>query len=347
MQSTTKAVSATLLALFPLVATASDVSGPDQQARAQWHQTIHEGYRSLAAEAGDLSDAASQYCAAPAPDARQALERGWLDAFLAWQRVRFVDFGPVEEDNLSWQFQFWPDPKNLVGRKASYLLNADNPLSAELIAQAGVAVQGFPMTEYLVYDEQLNAGSDALPAPRTCSLLAAVTGHIEANSEKLSAQWQSFREHYLTTEQYRDTTIRAGMAALQILEERRLAQPMGLRGSGKRSIYSADAWRSGSSMMTVEATLRGLEQSLLPGLILLLKNSDQPELGPRIQAQFRDVLEHFPDLYRPMSELLSGDDAFSRLQGFYVDLSQLKTLVNDQAAVELGVIRGFNSSDGD
>jgi predicted lipoprotein len=32
---------------------------------------------------------------------------------------------------------------------------------------------------------------------------------------------------------------------------------------------------------------------------------------------------------------------------FYVDVSQLTTLINDQAAVELGVIRGFNSSDGD
>jgi len=30
-----------------------------------------------------------------------------------------------------------------------------------------------------------------------------------------------------------------------------------------------------------------------------------------------------------------------------VDVSQLTTLVNDQAAVAIGVVRGFNSSDGD
>ena len=347
MQALKKAVCIVALTMVLIAFTAASPPDPNLESKEHWHQATLEGYQSLAAGAGNLSRAADDYCQAPGQDSRETLERAWLDAFLAWQRVRFVDFGPVENGNLAWQFQFWPDPKNLVARKAGFLLTGEDPISADVIAQSGVAVQGFPMVEYLLYDEQLNAGNNALPAPGTCALLTAVASHIESNSKQLSEQWRSFRNHYLTTAQYRDTTIRAGMTALEILEERRLAQPMGLRGNGKRSIYTADAWRSGSSLKTAEATVLGLKRSFLPGLKRLLEGSSQPELGQRIDRQFDEALEHFPDLHRPMTELLSEDEAFSLLQGFYVDVSQLTTMVNDQAAVELGVVRGFNSSDGD
>ncbi len=334
-------------ALILLSASAYAADTSDSPARKQWHQSIQAGYQTLATEANRFHTAAHDYCKSPGPDARAVAEQAWIDAFLAWQKVRFVDFGPIENNNLAWQFQFWPDPKNLIARKAAFLLESTEPVSPEVIARSGVAVQGFPMAEYLLYDEPLNASEDALPAPKTCDLLSAVAKHIATNSKQLSNQWQSFRKHYLTTNPYRDTTIRSAMTALEILEQRRLAQPMGMRGNDKRSAYAADAWRSGTSLMTTEATLQGLGQHFLPGLTLLLKNSNRPELAQRIERQFDEVLENFPGLHSPMVTLLSESDAFSRLQNFYVDVSQLTTLVNDQAAVELGVVRGFNSSDGD
>ena len=317
------------------------------EARQQWHQAIQAGYQSLADNAQALTTAANSYCQSPTPDTRADLEQQWLEGFLAWQRVRFVDFGPVENNNLAWQFQFWPDPKNLIARKAGYLLGASDPITTDLIDQSGVAVQGFPMLEYLLFDQQINTGDRALPADRACELLTGVARHIEANSQQLNSDWQAFKAHYLETEQYQDTTIRAGMTALEILEERRLAQPMGLRGNTKRNAYIADAWRSGRSLMTVEATIEGLKDHFLPGLNHLLEASGEEALAGRIGKQFEEVQENFPDLHMPMATLLADDARFGALQGLYVDISQLTTLVNDQAAVALGVVRGFNSSDGD
>src|SRR5690606_41988777 len=92
------------------------------------HQAIQSGYQSLAKEADELRHAAEAYCEAPHTKAKTRLEQEWLDAMLAWQRVRFVDFGPVERNNLSWQFQFWPDPKNLIARKAGNLPASDQPI---------------------------------------------------------------------------------------------------------------------------------------------------------------------------------------------------------------------------
>lgn len=344
MQPITRLICVSTLAVTSSVALANNA---DTRAREQWYEAIAAGYHALSVETGELSDAARTYCQAPTEDSRVLVEEAWLDAFLAWQSIRFVDFGPVENDNLSWQFQFWPDPKNLIARKADYLLGSEDPITPAVISQSGVAVQGFPMMEYLLYDQQINAGNHALPASRTCDLLVNVALHAATNSQALSEQWKSFKAHYLDNELYRDTTIRAGMAALEILEERRLARPMGLHGNGKRNLYITDAWRSGKSLVTVEATVNGLQQLFLPGLVTSLEANGEAGLANRIREQFTEVQENFPGARMPMTTALGADNQYRVLQGLYVDISQLTTLVNDQAAVTLGVVRGFNSSDGD
>jgi len=344
MQPITRFLCASALAFTSSLVWANDANS---QARHQWHEAIANGYQTFLTETTELAEAAREYCEAPATDSRKRLEEVWLEAFLAWQRVRFVDFGPVENNNLAWQFQFWPDPKNLIARKAAYLIGVDTPITPQLISQSGVAVQGFPMMEFLLLDQQFDAGDNALPAVRTCQLLTNVALHVEKNSNELTAGWQAFKPHYLETDQYRDTTMRAGMAALEILEERRLAQPMGLRGNGKRNPYITDAWRSGKSLMAVEATVDGLQRMFLPGLATLLEAEEKPDLAARIGKQFNEVQENFPHAHMPMAMALNDENQFRVLQSLYVDISQLTTLVNDQAAVSLGVVRGFNSSDGD
>ena len=330
-------------AAAPLMA--ADVNSADY--RAQWHTDIHAGYQNLATQGQALASQANAYCEAPSAKGLEQTKQAWLDAFLAWQQVRYVDFGPVEQENRAWQFQFWPDPKNLVARKATYLLKGEAAINPEKINESGVAVQGFPMVEYLLYDQAFSEGSRALPADRSCQLLVSVSNHIAENGEALANDWGNFKSSYVNNEQYTDTTIRAAMAGLELLEERRLATPMGLRGNGQRSVYRADAWRSGASLTAANATVQGLEQQFLPAFSKLLKDRGYADLARRIEEQAEEIQAKFPELDRPMAPLLSDDSEFGILQSLYVHVSQLTALVNDRAAVELGVVRGFNSSDGD
>lgn len=330
-------------AAAPLMA--ADVNSADY--RAQWHTDIHAGYQNLATQGQALASQANAYCEAPSAKGLEQTKQAWLDAFLAWQQVRYVDFGPVEQENRAWQFQFWPDPKNLIARKATYLLKGEAAINPEKINESGVAVQGFPMVEYLLYDQAFSEGSRALPADRSCQLLVSVSNHIAENGEALANDWDNFKSSYVNNEQYTDTTIRAAMAGLELLEERRLATPMGLRGNGQRSVYRADAWRSGASLTAANATVQGLEQQFLPAFSKLLKDRGYADLARRIEEQAEEIQAKFPELDRPMAPLLSDDSEFGILQSLYVHVSQLTALVNDRAAVELGVVRGFNSSDGD
>lgn len=325
----------------------ADENAAETGALTRWHQAIGSGYQDLSETAASLSTAAAVYCTSPSDNARVQVEQAWKSAFLAWQRMRFVDFGPVETDNRTWQFQFWPDAKNLVARKAKALTAPGSVIDDQRVRQAGVAVQGFPMVEFLLFDGEFNKSGRTPPSAESCQLLTAVTRHLAANSQALAEDWSALRSHYLANRLYADTTIKAAMAALEVLEQRRLAAPMGLRGNQRRSVFLADAWRSGSSLASVDATVRGLKEQFLPGLIMLLAENGQNQLATEITAQFDAVLANFPALDTPMAPLLASDRDFSRLQGLYVDLSQLVILVNDQAATTLGVVRGFNSSDGD
>ncbi|MBS8240007.1 hypothetical protein DYI22_05760 [Marinobacter lipolyticus] len=315
--------------------------------RAVWHQQVADGYAALQAETEALVSQTLSYCGSPADAQRQALERQWRQAFEAWQAVRWVDFGPVEQGNRAWQFQFWPDPKNLIGRKASLLLQTPDADIGKAVAEGGVAVQGFPMAEYLIFDSRLNQGDQALPAPATCRALRAVAAFAADNSAALVNEWQVFEAAYTANELYLDSTVRAGMTALDILAERRLAAPMGFRGNDRRSVYLADAWRSEYSLAAVRASLEGLRQQFLPGLRQRLMQADETALADRIARAFDDALARLDAMPVAMRPLLDDDEAFGQLQGLYVTISQLQQLVNGQAATALGVIRGFNSSDGD
>jgi predicted lipoprotein len=328
-------------------AASSATTNTTENIRKLWFEGIATGYQSLSDQADILNQAAAVYCQAPSSEKWGSVTQAWQDAFLAWQNVRFVDFGPAELGNRAWQFQFWPDSKNLIGRKAVSLISQDEDINPNVISQAGVAAQGFPMVEYLLFDETLNKGQTALPAEKTCQLLTSVTQTIRTNSQDLNTDWSTFKPHYLETEQYTDGTIRGAMNTLEILENRRLATPMGLSGSNKRSFYRADAWRSGTSVATIEATLEGMKDYFFPAFSELLKARGHSDLAVDIDEQLNEVLDHFPKANRPMAQLLANDKSFYTLQSLYVDVSQLVTLVNDQAAVKIGVVRGFNSSDGD
>lgn len=313
--------------------------------RERWHQDIAIGYGRLASESADLADTAQRYCEAPDQGLRRQLEERWQAAFLAWQRIRFVEFGPIEQDSLAWQFQFWPDPKNLVARKVDYWINDDNELNEETLIAAGVAAQGYPAVEYLLWDSRFLLSEQALPTLRSCQFLVALTSHIRTNTETLHTNWQTFRDHYQTRDSYTATTIRSAMNAVEVMQDRRLGAPMGLRGSDRRNPYQADAWRSETSLATIRASIEGLRDHFLPGLALEL--ADHPELNAGLAAQVTEVLGDLANLPDGMAPLLADDEGFGKLQSLYIDVVQLEQTLNDDIAAALGIARGFNSSDGD
>lgn len=323
------------------------VSAQDESPRKQWQQGIAAGYSDLATTAQALAKTTRSYCESPSDKGRASVVDGWRAAYAAWQAVRYVDFGPIEQNSRSWQLQFWPDAKNLIARKADYWLGKDSPVTPEQVESDSVALQGFPAMEYLLFDEQPAKRGHALPEAQACSLAIAITGHIQTTAQSLSDDWKAFAPHYVENDQYTATTVKAALNGVEIIQDKRLAAPMGLRGNGSRNGYLADAWRSGESLSTIEASIRGLQTSFLPGAVTLLKQNDQSKLAARLSRQFERTLKEFDTLPSALAPSLKTDDGYRQLQGLFIEVSQLDQIIGNNVAPALGITRGFNSSDGD
>lgn len=324
-----------------LCLTGSLDAAAQQSPRVMWHAAIGDQYAELADATTQLRDAATSYCEAPDETRRAAFDADWLTAYRAWQRVRYLDFGPIEQDSRAWQLQFWPDRKNLIARKANVWLDAPEPPDAVAVAGDSVAIQGFPALEYLLYDEN----APRLDSPQACALARAVAEHIASTTQSLHDDWQAFRPHYLATESYTDDTLNSVMHALEILEDKRLANPMGLRGK-PRNAYLAEAWRSGHSLDLIEASVEGMRESFLPGLAQLLEGRDNMNGFDELETAFDNILATLTELPAGLAPSLDDEAGYRALQPLYLDTAILRQHFTTLLG-ELGVVSGFNSSDGD
>ncbi|MDN6179872.1 MAG: imelysin family protein [Halomonas subglaciescola] len=329
-------------------------SADDPAPREQWHQAAAQQYAALADATQALEHSAAAYCESPDKAARAGLEADWLSAYQRWQAVRYIQFGPIEQQSRGWQLQFWPDAKNLVGRKVTTQLKADAPATLEIVKQAGVALQGFPALEYLLYDDAMDDVS--LVEPGACALAQNISTHIRQTTQALESDWQAFEEHFETTDGYTHTLLQSAIQSVELLEEKRLATPLGLAGKPANS-YRAEAWRSGESVALMQASLEGLQEGVMPGLTALLHSRGHPALVDKLEKQLDEVIARAKALPDGMVRAIEtrATDAqkagkvavFADLQGFYVQVSQLRRLLASDVAAATGLRRGFNSSDGD
>ncbi|UJJ31525.1 imelysin family protein [Halopseudomonas maritima] len=315
--------------------------------RAAWHAQIGHGYEQLASNTASFEQLTSEYCAEPTDAGLLAVQEQWLAAFSSWQAVRFVDFGPIEQNTRAWKFQFWPDPKNLTAAKARYWLGGDKAIDVDALSRDSVAIQGFPAAEYLLFDPQITEGERALPAERTCTLLTAISGNLKHNAAGLNADWGQLQSRYLEVADYNNGTLTSAMHALEIMADWRLAAPLGVRGTGKPNPYLADAWRSEQSLVTLRASLQGLADYFVPGLNLLMAENDAPELAEQFSSQLNKTLAHFDSLPTDITPLLETEEGIASLTALLEDVRATGAVLTGPIASKLAIVRGFNSSDGD
>lgn len=307
----------------------------------RWHADLSQGYARLATEAGQLSEALNQYCAAPGATGQADVRQQWTAAFMAWQAVRFVEFGPVEQDSMGWQMQFWPDKKNLIARKSQMLLRSTAPVTAETLANEGVAVKGFPALEYLLFEHEAKNGPGS-----ACPVVAVIGAQLEANANTLAQNWQQFRSHFESRTEYSSDMVKSAIHATEIIRDKRLGDPMGLSGNNRRVHFLADAWRSEQSLATIQASLEGLNDYFMPGLELMLQGR-YSQLLIQAREKLDTALEKARSMPPGMKGLLQNDEGYAQLQSLFISIDALVIHLNDTLAVELGIVKGFNSSDGD
>ena len=114
----------------------------------------------------------------------------FLHAQTAWAELQPLLIGPLAEGNRSWQVQFWPDKKNLVGRQVEQLVVAQPQIDADALAKSSVVVQGLSAYEYILFDSNIDL-ADAAQKARYCPLLSAIGERQKQLAEEILASWNS------------------------------------------------------------------------------------------------------------------------------------------------------------
>ena len=283
----------------------------------------------------------------------------FLHAQKAWAQLQPLLIGPLAEGNRSWQVQFWPDEKNLVGRQVEQLLTAQPQISADALTKSSVVVQGLSAYEYILFDADINM-ANAEQKARYCPLLMAIGERQKKLAEEILNGWNTAdgmlaqlskfpNPRYADSHEAIAELLRVQVTALDTLKKK-LGTPLGRQSKGVPQPFQAEAWRSKSSLSSLQASLEsaetvwtGVDNHGLRGLL----PAEQKPLADKIDAAYAASRKLLAGLKPPLVDLLASDEGRQQLNAFYDSLNVVHRLHEGELAKALGIQLGFNANDGD
>ena len=266
----------------------------------------------------------------------------WQQTMQSWMALQGQERGPQAALEQSWNVQFWPDKKNTTGRKMKALLKKDELWTADYIAQQSVTVQGLGALEWLIYDQN----SDLRNKASSCQLGVAISKNLSNNSQIIMQAWQVNPWLALGHQAWQAEYI-ALLSNQLDYSMKKLSRPMAKVGQARP--YFSESWRSKTSMLNIKANVAALKQLYVAngdGLDHLLRQRGRDKLADRIVNQFNLTLETWPT-GESLFELLQTKAGYQSVVAQYNKLEHLNYLIHEEVAIELGVIIGFNATDGD
>ncbi|RJX68374.1 iron-regulated protein A [Vibrio sinensis] len=288
----------------------------------------------------DLNHEFERYCAQGGE--LLGIKQQWHQTTLAWMALQGQERGPTRALERSWNVQFWPDKKNTTGRKMQSLITSPNSYTVEEIAEQSVTVQGLGAIEWLLYEEVSNLPND----PMVCETGVAISENLVNNADAIRKAWSTNPWKSLDNEDW-EAEYLALLSSQLDYSIKKLSRPMAKVGNPRP--YFAEAWRSQTSMSNLKANIEALEALYIAdgnGLDRLLRDDGHVALADRIVNQFDIMLVTWPS-ESSLFQLLQSKQGYQQVFAQYNKLTQLKYLIHEEVAIELGVVIGFNATDGD
>lgn len=272
------------------------------------------------------------------------LKEQWQQTIGAWMFLQGQERGPAKALEQSWNVQFWPDKKDTTGRKMSLLASSGKHWSEEQIANQSVTVQGIGALEWLLYDaqspllknQQLETG---------CMIGQAISANLATKSHLIAEQWQQNPWLMLDLSAWQAEYI-ALLSNQLDYSMKKLSRP--LANIGQPRPYFSESWRAKVSLNNLQKNVQAMQALYLAkdGLDQMLRERDQVAMAERVKAHLSLMLETWPQT-ASLFDLLQTKTGYREVLALYNKFEQLNYLLHDEVAVELGVVIGFNATDGD
>ncbi|WP_232596157.1 imelysin family protein [Photobacterium phosphoreum] len=338
--------------IAPLLLVAMMVSGCDSQTRSDSHITataaldnVHQLSLSaaelFAQQTQQLQQQTQLLCRQFSEQQLTLTRQVWQQTMKTWMALQGREKGSEAALALSWDIQFWPDKKNTTGYKLRQLIKQNKQWQPSELAQQSVAVQGLGAVEWFLYQQPQYLKND-----NECQLAVAITTHLATTGQTLALAWLqnpwqslsnllALAEYLAAINNQLDYTIK------------KLVKPMGKPGHPKP--YQAEAWRSQTSLANLKASIESLQALYLAngaGLDALLRDQGYQATAQRIQQRFTLLLADWPTS-SSMVSLLKTKQGYRELINIFNGLEYIQLALHDDVARQLGIVMGFNATDGD
>jgi len=323
-------------------------------------ELVVPAYTQLAEDSSNLSEALKSYCAAPDTDGRLKVETEFHATMDAWQRAQIIQFGPIYEGKGPARFQFWPDKRGTGQRQLRQVLNNQDEtvLPSGALAEKSVALGDLQALEYVLFNDlKITASEDSF----ACRYAVAIARNQEMQTAEIVQMWagnNGYREQVLSAAEGTDVFFDEKEAASRFLNDmagaidvvrlQKLDRPMGLTIAGARP-KRTENWRSQRSLRNIRLNIESVEQFLTvkDGFGDLLTSIGKETTATATLELVSEILSDIAAFDQPLSLLVGDPDARSDLESLLTKLRGLQSLVREQLAQDLGLVPGFNATDGD
>lgn len=325
----------------------SPVIADDVQSAKIVNQSIEEVFKPTALElekhTAQLQSALINDCRND--DARKAF-RNTVEVF---SEMEYYRLGVINQENRAERLFFWPDRKATGQKQMRRLLQ--NPerdlLNAQRLSKKSVALQGLPALERILFS------AEADPTGKDCKVALAIADNMHNIAEQIKHDWTAAdgitkqlsegTKHSL----YRNST--EAMTAILTLSENALIalseKKLGLILKGLQQTQSipksAPFWRS-------DMTLKHLGGNLIAIKHLLIDSGFASVASVESSLKFEFRTAHtMLDAATAAFEAGDIETMSNRLLAVQFIVDGLRAMLIETISPALGVVTGFNSSDGD
>lgn len=277
----------------------------------------------------------------------------------AWSRIAFLRFGPLVADNRFERILFWPDPRGVMLRQISPLIQSQQPLDD--LHTHSVAVQGLPALEYVLYGKQgllaAEADADQSGAGKlgACQYAAAVAGNLEQVAHALWQAWKpdgdyakdfgrpgEHNTYYRNAHEVLAETIKALSAGLRFETDVKLRTMLGAQ-QDKAKPKTLPFWRSGLALNTIAESAQGMADFHQAAGFEV-----EPDwLRRSVDQEMRQSADVLLSHQGHVLDLNEDEDLYRELTLVVLKLNNARRIVDENLAPLLGVGMGFNALDGD
>lgn len=308
----------------------------------------------------------------------EGLKPIWGDAMSSWQRVQWVQFGPIKAEGREWALQFWPDKRNLVGKKINALVKDGNNITDASLTRSGVVTQGLSAMEYLFFDKTsrnyLNdSRGDELASFQACMSSIVISKAIRKTSKALLDGWIEYDNENLSDfknpseyskivdpQQAVSVIVNNIVVMADVMASRKVGSPFYLNDTSignderikKSNPFFLESWRSERSRLNLKNNIEALQELLLNGgLKEILEKKEQYNLAVTLEIQIAKILsivnseESQPSYFRQLS--VDKLAAINRIKPLHRELNVLQKMMTVELTKALDVQLGFNANDGD